>query len=199
MARSPLLVSAWLTVLNGREPKNPRRAERGLGCAELTMWACGMNTAADCASLPHNTATSRCCGLASRARNALSVTSSQPRLRCDPACSGCTLSTRFRSKTPCSLHRSRTCESFAGVPRSLESSAKMFARLRGIGRVCGLTAKASPIGCPGVGYGSWPRTTTRTWSKGSWKARRRLSGEGINPLPASTSFWRNSASSSSCP
>ena len=55
----------------------------------------------------------------------------------------------------------RDAEVVARAPR------RCSARLRGTGRTCGSTANERPIGCPGVGYGSWPTMSTRTSSSGA--------------------------------
>ena len=55
---APDACSASLARENGREPKNPRDADNGLGCG---LAICGMSPsigASPCASRPHNTATS---------------------------------------------------------------------------------------------------------------------------------------------
>ena len=54
----------------------------------------------------------------------------------------------------------------------------MLVRERGSGRTCRSTAKDSPIGCPGVGYGSWPTISTRTSDIGRVKARSTASPAG---------------------
>src|SRR5699024_23709 len=68
----------------------------------------------------------------------------------------------------------------------------MLRRLLGIGRTWGATANDSPIGCPGVGYGSWPTMRTLTPANGCWKARNTCSPAGRYVCPAAISERRNS-------
>ena len=75
--------SAWLARENGWEPKNPRDADRGLGCGEAMMVALVSSGARLCALRPQRIATSGF-GLPSastralRARMAASVMVSHP-------------------------------------------------------------------------------------------------------------------------
>src|ERR1700738_5143022 len=68
----------------------------------------------------------------------------------------------------------------------------MLSRLRGSGLTSGATEKLSPTGCPGVGYGSWPTTRTRTCSKGNVNARNTFDPAGRYRRPAATSPRRKS-------
>ena len=75
--------NAWLVRENGREPKNPRDADRGLGWGDLMMNALVSSGSSVCALRPHRMATSglgRPCSSvrAFNARMAASVTCSQP-------------------------------------------------------------------------------------------------------------------------
>ncbi|KFD43483.1 hypothetical protein IU11_10795 [Cellulosimicrobium sp. MM] len=84
-----------------------------------------------------------------------------------------------------------------GAPTSSASSAKMFWSERGTGRTCGCTENDSPIGCPGVGYGSCPTTSTRPRQG----ARERVEDgrrRGRYSRPAATSARRKSPSACSC-
>ena len=55
---APCSASRALTRLNGREPKNPFRADNGEGCALATIGVSPSIGVSDCASRPHSTATS---------------------------------------------------------------------------------------------------------------------------------------------
>ena len=86
---APIWASSSLARLNGREPKNPRDAESGDGCADSIVVHCspvniGLSVAA---SRPHSTATNGC-ARATKARMAHSVTASQPLPRCDAGVPG---------------------------------------------------------------------------------------------------------------
>ncbi len=67
----------------------------------------------------------------------------------------------------------------------------MLRRLGGSGRTCASTAKLSPIGWAGFGYGSWPTTSTRTSFSGRWNARKIRSPAGWYGRPAAVSARRN--------
>ena len=71
-----------MTRLNGREPKKPRYAESGEGCADSTDGIAPSSGFSDWASAPHRIATHGPPRAAS-ARIARSVTCSQPRPRCE--------------------------------------------------------------------------------------------------------------------
>ncbi len=148
---------------NGREPKNPRAAESGLGWALAMIGVSPSIGARDWASRPQRIATS---GVprATSARMAWSVTASHPLPRCEAGAPGRTVSTLLSSMTPCVVQGLRSPFAGRGTPTSEPSSVKMFARLRGSGATCGWTEKHRPMGWPGVGYGSWPTMSTRTSS-----------------------------------
>ncbi len=63
---------------------------------------------------------------------------------------------------------------------------------RGTGRTCRSTAKDSPIGWPGVGYGSWPTISTLTCDIGRSNARSTSGPAGRYVRPAATSARRKS-------
>ena len=130
------------------EPKKPRLALSGDGCA-LSMRATPPSEGASaCASRPHRIATSGPPRAAS-ASMASPVTSSQPRRRWEPAAPGETVSTRLSSITPCASQWERSPE-VSSSPVSSRSSRAMLTNDRGIG--CpGATEKLSPTGSPGVG------------------------------------------------
>ena len=88
-----------LTRLNGLDPKKPRSADIGLGCALSTRGTSPSSAVAVCASRPQSTATN---GVrrATTARIAQSVTASQPRPRWLPGAPGDTVKTRLSSRTP---------------------------------------------------------------------------------------------------
>ena len=59
----------------------------------------------------------------------------------------------------------------------------MFARLRGIGRVAPSTAKDNPTACPGVGYGSWPTTSTPDAGQGLPESPQQVCRRGQYAMP----------------
>ena len=65
-------------VLNGRDPKNPRSADIGLGWALAMIGTSGRAGSSDCASLPHRIATRGASSRSTRPRMAASVMRSQP-------------------------------------------------------------------------------------------------------------------------
>src|SRR3954451_7620790 len=67
----------------------------------------------------------------------------------------------------------------------------MFTRLRGSGWTSGATENDSPTGWPGVGYGSWPTSSTFTSASGRLNARRMWSPCGRYPCPLRISSRRN--------
>ena len=87
MGPAPWAESAALARLNGREPKNPRSADIGLGWAEVIRGVSPSIGARPWASRPQRIATSGP-PRATRARMAASVISSQPFPRCDPELPG---------------------------------------------------------------------------------------------------------------
>ena len=87
MGPAPCCSSRALARLNGREPKKPRSAEFGLGCADSISGTPSSSGARLRASRPHKIATSGVCRAAS-ARMACSVTSSQPWPRWEPGLRG---------------------------------------------------------------------------------------------------------------
>lgn len=106
---------------NGRDPKNPRDAESGDGCADSmhgTLPSSGFNS---CACLPHKIATS---GLfrETSCLIAYSVTASQPFPLCEAGAFGRTVRTLLRSITPCSHHGVRSPFFGAEMPISSDSS-----------------------------------------------------------------------------
>ena len=95
----------------GRDPKNPRCADSGDGCADSIVAtrespAANIGFSVD-ASRPHKIATSGS-GRAASARIAHSVTASQPLPRCDAGFPGCTVNTLLSSMTPRSAHGVRS-------------------------------------------------------------------------------------------
>ncbi len=106
------------------------------------------------------------------------VIACHPRSRCEAGAPARTVRTLLSSRTPCSAHGVRSPFDGGGQPRSACSSVKMFASERGTGRTSAPTENARPTACPGVGYGSWPTTSTRTSAIGRAKARSTASGAG---------------------
>src|SRR5690625_4528664 len=176
---------------NGRDPQKPAPAESGLGWGEVMHGVSPSAGCSDCASRPHRIATSGW-SRSTRARMAWSVTASQPLPRCEAGLPGCTVRARFSSSTPLSAQADRSPVAGGGAPTSLASSVKMFTNERGSGRTWGCTEKDSPMACPGVGYGSWPTMSTRTFASGRVKARRTSSPAGRYPRPAAVSARRKS-------
>ncbi|KDQ01029.1 hypothetical protein EN35_26030 [Rhodococcus qingshengii] len=77
---APSPVKSSFARLNGREPKNPREAESGDGCADSMIGVSPSIGARVAASRPHKIATIGD-DRATKARIACSVTGSQPFLR----------------------------------------------------------------------------------------------------------------------
>jgi hypothetical protein len=74
------------------------------------------------------------------------------------------------------------------LPVSLSISLKMFSNDGGKGMPL-FTEKHSPLACPAPWYGSWPRITTLTLSKGQWSKALNMSLAGgymgVSPLYSS--------------
>src|SRR5690606_10755932 len=133
----------------------------------------------------------------SRARVSMawSVKPSQPLPWWAPALPCSTDSTALSSSTPRRAQGSRQPWSGRGSPSSVPISLKMFSSDGGTGTP-GSTEKHRPWAWPGPWYGSWPRITTLTWSKGvaSNAANRRGPG-GYTCTPAALRWRRNADSS----
>ena len=117
MGSAPCWRSSSLARLNGLDPKNPRCADSGEGCALLIQGTCPRSGSRAWASRPHRMAT-RGPPRAASAEIACAVTVSQPLPRCPPAAPGSTVSTLFRSRTPWSAHGERSPLVGRGSPRS---------------------------------------------------------------------------------
>ena len=82
------------------------------------------------------------------------------------------VSALLSSSTPCSGPRRQVAVRRARGGRGRRAARGRCSRgCAGIGRTSGATENDSPTACPGVGYGSCPTISTRTSSKGCWKAR----------------------------
>src|SRR5699024_7135912 len=113
----PCCRSSSLVLLNGRDPKNPFRADNGLGCTDSMHGTVPNNGFRLFALLPHRTATIGSSRAAS-ARIACSVISSHPLPWCEFGSPGRTVSDRFNNNTPCSVHGVRSPVDGSGCPRS---------------------------------------------------------------------------------
>mmetsp|Transcript_13836 Transcript_13836/g.55357 ORF Transcript_13836/g.55357 Transcript_13836/m.55357 type:complete len:219 (+) Transcript_13836:746-1402(+) len=204
IGRAPALASSALQREKGRLPKNPRCAESGDGCGASRRTASAARTRTlRCAWRPQRRNTtgvgaSRCASAATTA----SVNSSHPRSACESAAPRRTVSTAFKSKTPCRAHDDRspfgalvgpsgrppvTTSSSSPTGRpfsetatarsavvSLRSSARTF-RSEGGGGTPRRTEKARPCAWPGPWYGSWPRMTALTSARGVSRSARSVS------------------------
>lgn len=84
-----------------------------------------------------------------------------------------TVRTEFKRSTPCSAQSVRSV-CFLLIPMSDSSSLNILRRL-GCRRDPSGTENESHIAAPGVWYGSWPRITTFTFSKGVMRKARNIS------------------------
>src|SRR5699024_6853987 len=105
---SPNASKAALVFENGRDPKNPLLAERGLGCGDSIMifFFLSIKAAFFLAAAPHNIKTTGI-GLSESFLIASSVNFSQPFPLWENACRFVTVKTEFNIKTPCLAHVSR--------------------------------------------------------------------------------------------
>src|SRR5690606_39904096 len=96
---APWAINISLALENGREPKNPLRADSGLGCTDSMHRSAPINGLSWRALLPHRMATSGF-GRAASARMDCSVISSQPLPLCEFGAPGRTVSALLSSSTP---------------------------------------------------------------------------------------------------
>ena len=121
-AAAPASASRALVRLNGREPKNPERADSGEGWADSTR---GMppSSGRERAGLPApEDRDERAAPRSTRASMARAVTASQPLPWWLAGAPGRTVSTRLSSSTPRSVHGVRSPVDGVGRPRSVASS-----------------------------------------------------------------------------
>ena len=105
-------------------------------------------------------------------RMTASVNSSHPLSLCELGCCFRTVSTVFRSKTPCFAHAVRLPLCGGESLRSFSRSMNIFFKEGGWGTPSE-TENDSPFACPYPWQGSCPRMSTRTESKGvCWNAEK---------------------------
>ena len=150
---------------NGRDPKNPVWAENGEGCGEVMIWCfeVSMRDRFAIAYAPQrmNTTPSLHSDID---LIAASVNVSHPCFWWEAGSHSRTVRTLLRRRTHWSAQSERSV-AVRRIPRSDSSSFRIFLRL-GWGRDPSGTENESPIAAHGVWYGSCPRITTFTFSKG---------------------------------
>ena len=189
----PSSSSNALARLNGREPKKPRSADIGLGCAD---------------SMQRDVAEQRSevAGVAApqdrHERFAVPVDERADRLLRDglPALAA----VRARLPRRHGEHPVEQQHALLGPRREVAGGGRRVAEVggvlaedvgagcRGTGRTSGATENDSPTACPGVGYGSWPTISTRTVANGLVNARSTFAPAGRYRLPAAISARRKS-------
>ena len=177
MGVAPCAASAALARLNGREPKKPRSADMGLGCADAIRGVSPSIGARPCASRPQRIATSGP-PRATRARMAASVISSQPLPRCDPELPG--------------VHGEHPVEqqdALVGPGRQVAGCAGAGSRGRRAAR-----GRCWP-GCAGSAGRRGPRRRTgprrgRAWGRGPGRRSARGPRPGGGRMPAARSVLR---------
>eukprot|EP00966_Prymnesium_polylepis_P062708 1455566-Prymnesium_polylepis.1 len=108
-----------------RQPKKPRRAESGDGCAACSTQCAvpSMSRSLPCACRPHRMKTSPPRRRADSVATAASVSRSQPRPACEAGVPARTVSAVLSSSTPCSAQPARQPCDAGGTPTSACSSA----------------------------------------------------------------------------
>ena len=142
---APIWISCSFALENGLDPKKPRRADRGEGCADSITGVFPSRGFTDLESRPHKIATNGR-SRATRARIAAAVTASQPRPLCESGAPGRTVSTRFIRHTPSRVHGVKSPDVGIGTSKSSCNSLKIFTNERGRATP-GRTEKDSPIAC----------------------------------------------------
>ncbi len=109
------------------------------------------------------------------------------------SCPGATVSTRLSSSTPASAHPVRSpCSGGVDAQIGRAARGRCWPATAGSAGRAASTANDSPIGWPGVGYGSCPTISTRTSSNGRSEgpqhvfAGRQVAAPGRRSRPAGT-------------
>ena len=146
----PARTSSSFARLNGRDPKNPRSADIGLGCALLIRGTSPeqrpqvLRVAA-----PEDRHQRAAAGDQRPDRGVRDLLPALAAVRRGRA--GAHREHPVEQQDALLGPRRQVAVGGGGTPTSAHSSRKMFCRLRGTGRTSGATANDSPTGCPGVG------------------------------------------------